>query len=232
MIPMKLFSLILLISAVASGTDFNSDQLKRFVERYVKSTFTDSTTDVTVEFRNVPSDITLPSDGFSFRVVDADGKAYKGNVSLPIEIVYRGTVYRKFFVSVKVRTFENVLVANTLIDRAESNIEDKITSKKIETTSFSQKPLKNKIQLEGKQTRRIINEESVLYENWFEEMAVIKQNSVLNLVVNSNGVKVSTHVVAKEDGRLNDMIAVEEVASRKRHKATVVNNRTVEIRLD
>lgn len=230
---MKLLSLIILfVSVCSSGTDFTSSNLKPFVEEYIKSTFTDSTTEVLIEFRNIPADITVPSDDYRLKVADESGRTYRGNVSLPVEIISDGKVYRKLIVSVKVRTFENVIVSTSFINRNESILNAKVTTKKIETTSLPVGLIREAAQLNGMRSRRIINEGSVLYENWFESEPVVKRNDMLDMIVSAKSVKVTTQVVAKEDGRIKDVVTVEEMNSKKKHRATVLDSRRVEINLD
>lgn len=230
---MKLLSFIILLTSVSlSDTDIQSSHIEQFVEKYIRSYISDSTKEVVVEFRNVPNGITAPCDEYRLRIADESGKTFRGNFSLPVEIICDGKVYRRLVVSVKVRTYENVLVASAFINRNENIQTDKVISKKIETTTLPNDVIKEISQLNGKRTRRIINEGNILFGNAFENQPTVRRNDILDLVVNSKSIKLATRVIAKEDGSINDVIAVEEVDSRKKLKAVVLNNKTVEIRLD
>ncbi len=230
---MKVFSFIILFTSVCLGeTEIQSLQIERFVEKYIRNNITDTTKEILVEFRNIPSRITVPCDEYSLRIVDEIGSAFKGNISLPIEIICGRNLYRRLIVSVKIRTFENVLVASTFINRNETVLNDKITFKKIETTTLPNDVIKESSELNGKRTRRIINEGSILFGSSLENQPAVKRHNILDLVVNTRYVKITTKVIAKEDADINEIISVEEIGSRKKLKAVVLNNKTVEIKLD
>ena len=226
-------ALLVIVMALMDGkaNEIPQEELTSFVEEFVRMHTGIAPGDLIVEFRNVPR-VPNPRREYSMRISLEHAAPMRGNLSLPVEVVTDGTVLHRVIVSLKVRTFGQVFVSSRKLLKQELLTDADVAVKRVETTSLAQDCITGAEQLRHKRTSRIIGEGTILYQSSLEDMPLIQSNDVVTLRVRAGSVIVSTTCVAKEDGRMGDMVTVQKSGSWERVRGKVLNEKTVEVTLD
>lgn len=205
------------------------DEIRQIVEQYVLSRIGPSSQDVRVEFRSVPNKIlNLPKQA-RLRVATEAAPDLQGNVILPVEVVHGDRVVHTFLVSLRVRTFGQVLIAAETMGKHQQAVAIPISMEQRETTTLPPDVLTSREQLAGKRTKQLIRRGAVLRESMFEVMPVVQQGSVVTLLVKTGAVLVRTAAIVREDGLPGDRIRVQKLGSNELFSARVVDAQTVEL---
>lgn len=206
-------------------------EIEHAVEQYIQDRYRGSTSDVHVEFRSVPEGVAVRGRDFTLRVPESAIPTLSGNVSLPVEVFLQGRVDRQFIVSVKVRTFDTVLVAVRQLGRHENLTVQEARRLRMETTDLKGIPLMRNDQLAGLRTTRIINAGSVLTNDLAQPVPDVLQGSAVRIVVKGRNFKLSLDGVARGDGVIGQQVMVQRMGSTARVQATVLDSKTVEMQV-
>lgn len=223
--------IIVLSLALNDGTPrtVTADDIKQAVEQFVRAKIGGAHQEVRIEFRTVPNKIVnIPHDA-QLHIVDDTVPTLQDVIILPVEILASDRVLRTFLVSLRIRTFDPVIVANETIGNHQQAEAIPVTVEQRETTTLPADRLTTRDQLKGKRTKQIIRRGAVLRQNMFEEMPVIQQGSVVTLIVKAGQVFVRTAAIAREDGTSGALVRVQRLGSNELFSARVVDERTVEL---
>jgi flagellar basal body P-ring formation protein FlgA len=221
--------LLVVLSGVSSVVPRSA--FERVVEQYIRARLPKTATEVAVEFRNVPDGLQVEGYEYALRVSESTASELKGNISLPVEIVVAGRVEHQCIVSIKVRTFDSVLVAARQLGRHESITSGDIRPERVETTALKGVPLRSVADLVGLRTKRIVRAGSVLTNEITQTIPDVLQGSAVKLIVKGKNFCFSVDAVAKDDGVKGQLVTVQRAGSSARVQATVMNQNSVEMRI-
>ena len=227
---MILMSILIWTNTETAIVDYQ--RIENAVRESIDSRSNCSHDDMVVEFRSRPLNIAVPVGEYSVRVPNESTDRLKGYVSIPVEIICQGKVARRLVVSCHIRTFGNVVVAARDLKKNESLDPTVVVSQRVETTTLPDDVLVDEKEVAGYRTARMINAHSILRKSTIEKVPVLRQNDVVTIEVNANGTRVTGEAIAKQDGNVGELIAVQRVGTHQRLKARVVDGHRVEIRLD
>jgi len=182
-----------------------------------------------IEYRFVPRELSHIDANTSVRVVDEPRAAYRGNMSLPVEVTPRTGGSRRYILSVRVRTFEEVAVAAAMIDRHKTLALEHIVMQSIETTQMNGVPVTDAGTIAGMRTKQIIGAGTVIMGSMVEPLPVIVSGAPVRVCVRTDNVTLSVTGTAKTDGWTGSVIPVEVSRNRQCLKAKVVDSRNVEV---
>jgi flagella basal body P-ring formation protein FlgA len=224
---------VLLVGALTIvGNDTRSvkeSEIKEVVKNLVASRFEDSDTRYAIEFRNMPTKVLNVPRSATLQVAGGLDAEMRGIVLVPIEVFANGRVEHTFLVTIKVRTFEQVLMASDKIEKHEDAEDIAATEELIETTGLAAEPVKSYAALSGKRAKHIVMKGAVLTENMFERIPLVNQGSTVTLIMRSNNVVIKATGIAREDGSPGDVVLVQKEGSGDKLKARVVDAHTVEV---
>ncbi len=205
------------------------EEIKQVVEQYVYQRVGASSQEVRVEFRSVPNKIlNIPKDA-RLQVATEATPELQGNVTLPVEVVQGERVVHTFLVSLRIRTFGQVLIATETIGKHQEGASIPVLMEQRETTTLGPDLLTAREQLQGKRTKQIIRRGAVLRQSMFEETPIVQQGSVVTLIVRTGAVLVRTSAIVREDGLPGALIRVQKLGSNELFSARVVDAQTVEV---
>jgi flagella basal body P-ring formation protein FlgA len=223
-----LFAFVLTI--VGNDTrNVKESEIKEVVRKFVASRFEDSDAQYAIEYRNMPTTLLNVHRNATLQVAASLESEMRGVVIVPIEVFANGRVEHTFIVTIKVRTFEHVLMASDKIEKHEGADEIAATEERIETTGLAGEPVKNYAALNGKRAKQIVVKGAVLTENMFERIPLVNQGSTVTLIMKANNVVVKAMAIAREDGGSGDVVLVQKQGSGDKLKARVVDAHTVEM---
>jgi flagella basal body P-ring formation protein FlgA len=185
--------------------------------------------DVRLDPVRIPSPIALHGGEARLLAPGVDPSTFGGTLRLAL-VEQSGSGQRHLaWVTVAVRRFDTVLVATRRLELHEAPGAEDIREERRETTLLGRGVLSERPWLQGKRTRRTVGEGSVLFESMFEPEPAVLHGQQLTLRVRAGSVTLSLPVVARQDGRVGEIISVQKVGSSERVMATVAGERMVEI---
>jgi flagella basal body P-ring formation protein FlgA len=227
-----LFILALLLPGGSPPADWR-DEAVRTVEDAIREGMTMAPEDYQIELRGVAvSPAESCSGAMEIRVPPEPLPVFRGNISVPVELVCSGRTLARGIVSVKVRTFHRVAVCTAPLGRHAVPGPETVAFQRVETTAMPQDFVTGRPDWSGLWTTRMLSGGTVLRSGMLETRPLIQGGTPVMLRVHSGLATVSVQAIAREDGRLNEWIAVQQQQSRRNIQARVVGPGAVEITLE
>ena len=196
--------------------------LRSAVEAYIGGLPARAGYGYSVECRDVPDSVRVPSGSLRLVVDPGATPVLRGHVALALQVVVNGVVVQRILVAALVRTYADVLLAGRPLAARVAVGPDDVRCARVETTEWSRRPVTDTARLAGRRTKRIIAEGSVLFEELLEPVPFVVHGEPVTLRAVQQGVSISTGAVALEDGVEGSVISVRASWTRERLKARVV----------
>jgi flagella basal body P-ring formation protein FlgA len=180
-----------------------------------------------ITFRAVPGEIAITESTYTLHVAGDGRTSWKGPIGLRVEIESGGQIVHRCMVSLLIRTYADVLVAERPIGRHMAPTADDVRALRMETTALQRPMLENGAELGAMRTRQIVARGSILYADLFEQVPLVQQGDRVMVRVQARGVMLSTEGVAREDGNRGEYITVDIDSRRDRVRARVDGVRSV-----
>jgi len=182
------------------------ESVKSAVENYVRKSVPPSV-DAVIEFKDLKQSYSSPQVNCSLVVSSANSVNMKGLVTFLIKAVSPQDNVVTIPVTVKIRTFQNVVVAAQTIQPHCVIEAEQVTVVKTESTEMSN-PVTNLNQLKSKWTSRWIQSGKALTLDMFDDEPMVKRGDDVVIIVKTKNVVVREQGSAMQDGKLNDVISV------------------------
>jgi len=152
-----------------------------------------------------------------------------GNFSVPIIFFVNGKIADRTWVMAKTRLFIPVVVARLPIRRGEIITEDKLRlMRKYIRNSFNDF-FTRKRDILGKRAKTNIGVGEIIYRDMVEVPPVIRRGERITIVAESDTLKITAPGIAKQDGRIGEIIRVQNLLSKKIITGSVLNDHTVKV---
>jgi len=152
-----------------------------------------------------------------------------GSFSVPIVFKVNGEVAARTWVMAKTRLIIPIVISACPIRRGETITRDKIKVIKKDVSRLPAGIFTKPDDLLGKRARVNIGMNRIIYKSMVEIPPLIKRGQRVTIVAESCSLKVTAPGRAKEDGRLGDIIRVENLISKKTIMGKVVDSQTVKV---
>ena len=101
-------------------------------------------------------------------------KINKGFASIPVVITLKNNRTKKTYISLKLKLYDEVLIANQKIEKGEELDKSLFETQELEVTKFRSKHINNIKKLNHFRASRTINEKDVLQEKFVESIPLIQ----------------------------------------------------------
>jgi len=153
-----------------------------------------------------------------------------GNFSVPIIFKLNGEIVSRTWVMAKTRLVIPVVVAKYPIKRGEIITSEKLKIVKKDISALPKGMFVKKEEVIGKKAKTNISVGRIIYKAMVEVPPVIKRGQRVMIVAESDTLKVTAPGMAKQDGRVGEVIKVENLLSKKIVSGTVVDSQTVRVK--
>lgn len=218
-------------SLSSSPEYLNKGIIEEKVKGFLQDYYSGQGVEVEIEFRSVPERVKLPPGEWNLRVLPWQGPRRKGNIILFLEVMAGDRPHCRFPVSLKLRTFETVLVSKRLINRHQILRENDFRWERRETTNLMEDPVKGLEEILGKRASRAIPPGRILVRRMIETPPVIRRGDIVRVKAYFKNIVVTILGRALQDGRAGDPIVVKNLDSGKKIRAVVKDSKTAIIEL-
>lgn len=211
------FSILLIpfffaMALIAFGaSDFSSQRIKYAVEDFIND---NSEGDIEIEFlRNIET------QSFNFEDVKAtiqnESINFRGIIDITIRFESNGRILKYLEIPVKIKVFQNVVVASKTIPRGTQITKNDLLIKRVETTNI-ENPIYRIEDIEGRKLNRSLGAGSILNKSYVSADMVIKRGEKVTLIVQSGAVQIKTMGTALEDASAGQSVRVKRDGSAKK----------------
>lgn len=183
----------------------------------------------TVEAVRVPAGLRLPWGNITYSNVLPNGIRKAKLTAVEVHVLVDGKPYAKMVCSMRVRIFEDVLVAAQRIQRETPIKAEDLQFSEMEDKGESFQRYFDKNDLVGKVLSRNVAVGTVIHSGLVREPILIQPYSPVNICTDFNGVVVKTPGIALETGRRGAFIMVKNETSNRRVKAQVIDENNVQV---
>ena len=213
----SLFFLVMPFSPeVLRAQSISGELVRRVIENYVKKTVP-SYIDATTEFKDLKQNYSVPFEECYLTVSSVNSVAMKGLVTFLVKVHPRSESMSRqggkngndetIPVTVKIRTFQNVLLATSMLKPHDEVKSDEVNVVKTESTDLSN-PVVDLSQLKNKWTSRWIQSGKALTFDMFDDVPVVKRGDNVTIIFKTKNIVVREEGSALQDGKINDIIGV------------------------
>lgn len=156
---------------------------------------------------------------------DKEFNISKNMVYIPVKVASRNSVVSSV-ISVKVKLYKNVLVANQVIRSRTDLNEAMFESRLVEVTSLRGTPVEDAGLVKSLRNKKIINTGEVLIEESCENMPIIFTGDEVTAVKNIGSVTITVQAFAREDGAAGDKIKIRTIDN-KQFTAKIIDRKKV-----
>ncbi len=154
-----------------------------------------------------------------------------GTISLPVEIVIDGELYRTVWTRWEVELWEQRYVLRRPVQAGEAISARDLELTRVPLSQGFREPLLDPAAMEGAIARRSLAKGTALRASDLERQVVIRRGDTLSLEVRRGNVTVRTLVEALKDARLGDRLPVRVQRTGKEVTAIVTSSESVELQL-
>jgi len=194
----------------------SGESVRHVVDNYIKKSVP-SYIDATTEFEDLKQGYALPFEDCSLTVSSVNSVTMKGLVTFLVKVHsndkrisgqdLRNVNDKTIPVTVKIRTFQNVLVTTATLKLHDEVQPDEVNVIKTESTDLSN-PVTDLSQLRNKWTSRWVQTGKALTFDMFDDEPVIKRGDNVTILFKTKNIVVREQGSALQDGRINDVIGV------------------------
>ncbi len=218
----------LLILTFTAGNGFCGNGVEEDIQRGVIALYNLDNFDVEVEMRTSNIEIE-PGSYDSLSLKPLTRTEPRGLMSFEVTAWKYGRKFNSDQVRVRVVYYDEVLVTVDRIGRRDEIAPDKITLKRMEITSLTDRPLTSDDDLTGMWAVKSIKKGQILTSGLIEKIPPILNGQGVSIQYKSGLLEITARGTAMEDGYVGDEIRVRNGDSRKTIVCTVIDDETVQL---
>jgi flagella basal body P-ring formation protein FlgA len=226
--PYLAFSLLLTIQSVPVEANGSSDaRLHTAVKSYALSQLDLPEEDVLIEITEPMPSAKNDLIYDEVRILPTKKTVRRGLQMIRCGLFFKSRLQHTILVKVVVKTFQNVVVSSSDIKRQQSLRPEDLKLDRRETTRLKRGFYLTVADAVGKQSKRWVRQDEILYSDLTETQPLIRRGSEIEIHFSRGALNIVLPGVARQDGRLGKPIAVKCRETRRVYNAQVLDSKTV-----
>lgn len=204
-----------------------SEKIEEAVKSYVQANYPIENAEYQYDFRRINWNI-LPSDFDSVRVFKIGKESPLGNTIFTLGVYDSGKLLKAVPVSIGV-----TLLADALISKMPINVGEEIHGlmpAKRTITGKGEIPVADSMVFKQTQAKNYIQAGSIMYRSMVEPIPAIIPGDRVEIIYESEAIRVTANGVARQRGGVGEMIKVVNEETKKIIQAEVIDSLTVAVR--
>jgi len=211
--------------------DLSTEIIKDKIKLNLLNNFHEFHDEVILQFDEIPSPIQVNPSNWDVKISKRYGKVKRGANSIEVAVFSNESLIKKFLTTVRFKTFDNMVVAKSQLNKLNRISGDQVLIQRIESTTIKRMFFRNLEDVFNLQTKRIVQKGKPIFFDMVELPFLVTRGDILKIVVKLKNLEVSATGKALQGGRIGDMIKVENLSTRKKLVGTIQNRKTVLIEL-
>ena len=161
------------------------------------------------------------------KLIDDSGFKLSGNYAyIPIEIKYNNSGISRTYLTVKLKLFKEVLVAENDIPVKNIISADEIKTEMKEVTNLNGTPVNSPKEISGMRSKALLKKGNIIVRELLEPEPLVKSGDRVNLISTFGNVSVTTYAEARQEGTKGDLIRI-VTRDKKIFKAKIIDSLNV-----
>jgi len=213
----------------ARSMEVKEAEVRRIAADFVHKANLWGTARVTITDIQVGSDRLFPPGRLSYRVIPPKGPKQIGMLRLAVLFEVDGWFRKSIPAVVRIAVLTDVVVARRPIGRYKPISEKDVKLQRQDLTDLPAHIFTDLNEVIGKRSKRMIQANTVLRHDMIETPPLVHRGSMVLIVAESGGLKVTTVGEVKSSGYLGQRVKVVNLDSKKKIFARVVDENTVRV---
>jgi len=211
--------------------NLTEDVIQQRIEMYLLKNYSENHKEVIISFDPFPSPVWVDRVDWEIKVDSRYNKVKNGTNLVEVTIFSKKEIYKKFNVKARLSTFDDIVVASTMLGREQKITENMIELEQLETTSFKRDYFINIEDILGLQTKQIVNPGRPIFTSMVELPDIILRGDVVKILVKMKNMEIKATGTALQNGKRGERIRVQNQSTGKKLTAEVLDEKTVIIEL-
>lgn len=211
--------------------NLTTEIIQQRIEMFLLKNYKENHDEVVVQCGPMPTPIPVDPVDWEVKVESKYGTVKNGANLVEVTVFSKDGVYKKFSVTAHVKTFDDIVVASSLLQREQKITPELIRLERLETTNFKRDYFTLLEDVVGLQTKQVVGKDKPIFTGMVELPDIIHRGDIIKIVVKLKNMEVTATGKALQSGKRGEMIRVQNQATGKKMLAEVVDERTVLIEL-
>ncbi|MDD2902027.1 MAG: flagellar basal body P-ring formation chaperone FlgA [Syntrophales bacterium] len=214
-----------------TGIILNSEAISGAYQRYIKTQNPWPASEINIQMYPQEEPVLLPDNNFTLDVLPPKGQErLLGDVILEMAVLREGRLLKKFKVRAKVTLEQKVVCTSRPVQPQTVIGPNDVHLSLRDVTNLSQRDIFTSAkQVLGRTLAKGAGPQEILTSRHLSHTPLIKRGEMVTVVLNQNGLEITTRGVTREDGYLGRLIRVRNSKSKKEFQAEVVDAKTVKV---
>ena len=217
------------VEIIRSSEKIPHEKIKKIVLTYLEKALPWDRDNVKIKDIRITNNIILPKGKITYKVDSPPNNDYVGLTPITVYFYVNGKLEESLLVTLDIEVMSDIVVTRKPLGRYKLITEEDIYLEKMDLTKVPSNVITRCEDVLGKRTRRTIDSNVALRSDLVELPPLIKRGDIVKIIVESEGLKVTTLGQAKEKGRRGEMIKVINVDSTKVIYARVLDSNNVKV---
>ncbi len=195
------------INVYTSEASVPRADIEKAARDYIEANIPWKNGEVDINVKHSDGNVSVIEGTVLLKVKD-NGLRYKGNLTVPVEIMVDGRFYKTETVSMSVKVSASCAHAAGEINRRETITPAMISMEKDDITFMPEDVITDETWLNNKSAKRVIMRGSILTKDMFESLPVFRRGANVTVIVRIKGISISTEGIAANDAREGDAVKV------------------------
>lgn len=183
--------------------------------------------DVTIQLRGVLTDINIPVGGYQIRAKFPNGIRYTGPTQAIAEIWVNNRPVKSIYLVYDVQVLVDAYIIKGHVPAHQFLTEEDLVVEKRSLAKLPLRAVKDMAIISTYWTRRTLSPGTVLTEDMLDIPPAAKRNNQVTIIIDTNGIMLTTYGLALQDGRPGDIIRVRNIETKRIIMTKVQPNGTV-----
>jgi flagella basal body P-ring formation protein FlgA len=214
-----------------TGIILSSEEITTAYRRYVRNQNPWPASELRIQIHPQEEPVLLPDKQFTLEVLPPKGQEHPlGEVTLEMAVLKEGHLLKKFRVHGKVTLEQTVVCASRSLPPQTVIGPKDVHLNRRDVTSLSQRDIfTSEKQVVGHILSKGLGPQEILTSRHMDHKPIIKRGEEVTVVLDQNGLVISTKGVTREDGFLGRQVRVRNTRSKKEFQAEVMDAKTVKV---
>jgi len=203
------------------------DSLASLVYQKMEKLTKESDKDYKFEFSRLPDFVRIPKVAHILKINIPSSFRAKGNQNLSLQILINNKIVRRVSLGVNISVYDSVWVAVDRIGRGEVVHKNNIKREYREVTDLHSLPL-NLSQLMGLEARQTIVADRIMVGKLLIQKPIVLLGQSVTIRSLKKGIEIEFKGVARQNGKLGQVIQVKNLMSHKLIRARIIDENTLE----
>jgi len=218
-----------LVEVARSHVKIQQQEIKQIVSDFIFRNISRDNKTVRIKEMRVPQSVILPKGRIAYKVAAPRSRELMGKCSIAVDFSVNGHSQKKVWVTATIEILGPVVVTRKPLGRYKPITEDDIEVQTMDLADLPANIVSDPEAVLGKRTKRAVGAQIPLRTDLIELPPLVKRGDLVVILVESNGLKITTLGQVKKKGRLGERIPVVNMDSKKILHARVIDSNTVKV---